>query len=232
MENNILLLEDDTTLSKEIISFFNQHQIQCEHVSDGIEFLKIFNIKQYSIFILDINVPRINGVEILKEIRKNDKETPVLMLTAYSEIEDKQAAFDAGADDYLAKPFHLNELLMRIKSLAKRVPFKKNDITNIINIEDLEINLNNKTVKRKNLNIDLTPKEYKLLISLANADGKIVSKKEISEYVWNTQLNTNMNTIEVYINFLRKKIDKDFDVKLIHTRSGFGYYLGVQHAAI
>ena len=114
MENNILLLEDDSILSKEIISYLNQHQIQCDHVSDGIEFLKIFNTKHYSIFILDINVPRINGVEILKEIRKNDKETPVLMLTAYSEIEDKQAAFDAGADDYLAKPFHLNELLMRI----------------------------------------------------------------------------------------------------------------------
>jgi DNA-binding response OmpR family regulator len=169
-------------------------------------------------------VPGVNGLEVCSLVRSKDKSTPIIMLTAFGQIEDKVEAFNKGADDYLVKPFHFDELFIRINSLMRRNQ-KPQHSDEIIRVEDLEINVSEMRVSRADTEINLTPKEYQLLLLLARAKGKPVSKPSISDNVWDLNFETGTNTIEVYINFLRKKIDRNFDVKLIHTRPGFGYYL-------
>jgi DNA-binding response OmpR family regulator len=221
---NILLLEDDFKLSSEIKVFLNEKNFGCDAVFDGNLFLKQFKTAVYDLFILDINVPGVNGLEVCKIIRDADKSTPIIMLTAFGQIEDKVEAFNNGADDYLVKPFHFDELYIRINSLMRRNQNPQLS-DEVITIEDLQINVSDLKVIRSDRKINLTPKEYQLLLLLAKAKGKPVSKQTISDIVWDLNFETGTNTIEVYINFLRKKIDKNFDVKLIHTRPGFGYYL-------
>jgi DNA-binding response OmpR family regulator len=221
---NILLLEDDFKLSSEIKLFLHDKHFNCDAVYDGNLFLKQFANATYNLFILDINVPGLNGLEVCSLIRRTDKTTPVLMLTAFGQIEDKVDAFNKGADDYLVKPFHFDELYIRINSLLRRNHNPQHN-DEIITIEDLQINVSDMKVTRNGIEIYLTPKEYKLLLLLAKAKGKPVSKQHISDIVWDLNFETGTNTIEVYINFLRKKIDLNHDRKLIHTRPGFGYYL-------
>lgn len=220
----ILLLEDDSILSNEIKDFFQSKDIIIETVFDGDIFFKQIKNNQYDIYLLDINVPKINGLDVCKEIRLTDKVTPILMLTAFGEIEDKIEAFQLGADDYLVKPFHLEELYFRSLSLFRRKESPQNN-DEMYQIGDLTINGIEKTVTRDNENIHLTPKEFKLLVILSNANGRVLSKQQIADKLWDYHIETNQNTIEVYINFLRAKIDKKFDKKLIHTKIGFGYYL-------
>lgn len=150
------------------------------------------------------------------------------MISAYGDLSDKKDAFNRLADDYLVKPFQFEELLMRMNSLIRRRSSDKNVSEKIITIEDLKINKTEQKVFRKGKEIILKVKEFQLLLLLAENPGKTFSKQQISEMVWQHNFNTNTNTVEVYINFLRKKIDKGFDVKLIHTRSGFGYFLNPQ----
>ena len=220
----ILLLEDDFKLSTEIRFFLTGKQIESDVVYDGSILMKQLQTDDYDLYILDINVPGINGLEVCSQIRKADKSTPILMLTAFGEVEDKVEAFGRGADDYLVKPFHFDELLVRIQSLMRRQSKPQSDDV-IIKIEDLQINVSEMKVTRDENEIILSPKEYQLLLLLAQAKGRPVSKTTISEKVWDINFETGTNTIEVYINFIRKKIDKDFEQKLIHTRPGFGYYL-------
>jgi len=220
----ILLLEDDPILSKEIIEFLSAHDIKCDGVFDGEIFFRQLKMEQYQMFLLDINVPKLNGLDVCRNIRESDKTTPILMLTAYGDLTDKMDAFQLGADDYLVKPFHLEELHIRILSVLRRSITPQNS-DDIITIEDLIINTSASTVKREDTIIELTQKEYQLLVLLAKAKGRVLSKQSISEQLWDVHFDTNLNTIEVYINFLRKKIDRNFEQKLIHTRPGFGYYL-------
>ncbi|MEY4937933.1 MAG: Transcriptional activator protein CopR [Bacteroidota bacterium] len=220
----ILLLEDDFTLSKEIKSFFLSKSMYCDPVFDGLLLLKQYHAEQYDLVILDINVPGINGLEVCETIRFEDKKIPILMLTAFGEIEDKLMAFKNGADDYLVKPFHLEELLARVNALLRRKEIPQND-SEVLIINDLEIFISEMKVKRANELIKLTPKEFKLLTILAYAKGRVLSKQDIADKLWDYHIETNQNTIEVYINFLRKKIDKEHAVKLIHTKVGYGYYL-------
>ncbi len=221
-----LLLEDDIILSKEIISFLKSMNIDCDAVFDGEVFFRQQKLDSYDIFLLDINVPKLNGLDVCKKIRTTDTATPILMLTAYRDIQDKMDAFTIGADDYLVKPFHFDELYIRILALLRRssAPQEKKDV---IIIKDLEINTKELKVKRNGQVIELTPKEYQLLLILAKANGRVLSKQAISEQIWDVHFDSNLNTIEVYINFIRKKIDKDHAEKLILTRSGFGYFLNV-----
>lgn len=223
----ILLLEDDFTLSKEISAFFTSKEFECVPYYDGSLLLKKYFPYEYDLIILDINVPGINGIDVCKGIREIDKKTPIIMLTAFSEIEDKLSSFENGADDYLVKPFHFEELHARVQSLLRRKDVPQ-QIDNKITIKDLEIFEEEMKVFRAGEEIKLTPKEFKLILILAHAKGKVISKQFIAEKLWDYHIETNQNTIEVYINFLRKKIDKDHDIKLLRTKVGYGYYLSDQ----
>jgi DNA-binding response OmpR family regulator len=161
---------------------------------------------------------------LCKEFRQVNKTVPIIMLTALGQIQDKVDAFNLGADDYLVKPFHFDELFARVRVFLKRADMPKVDAEKIV-VGDLEIDIEHKTVVRGGKNINLTAKEFALLVLLAKSGGKVISKNEILEKVWDLSFDTGTNTIEVYISFLRNKIDKPFEQKLIHTKPGFGYYV-------
>ena len=223
----VLVLEDDLILSNEVVTYLKSMHIDCDAVFDGELFFRQINNTTYDLYILDINVPKLNGLDVCKKVRETDKKTPILMLTAYREIQDKLDAFTFGADDYLVKPFHFDELYVRLLSLHRRSTTKQED-HQIIKIKDLEIDLDESKVKRNQEVIELTPKEFQLLVILAKAKGRTLSKNAIAEQIWDVHFESNLNTIEVYINFLRKKIDKNFEEKLILTRPGFGYYINIE----
>ncbi|MBI3235047.1 MAG: response regulator transcription factor [Bacteroidetes bacterium] len=227
--NKILLLEDDVILSKEINEFLTNNQFECDAVFDGSLVLKQCKLKNYDMAILDINVPGLNGIEVCKQLRATNDQILILMLTAFGEVEDKVTAFNNGADDYLVKPFHFDELLVRVISLLRRkaVPQSPKDV---IKIADLLIDNDEVKVTRNGVEINLSPKEFKLINILAKANGRVLSKKQIADQLWDYHIETNQNTIEVYINFLRKKIDKEFTKKLINTKVGYGYYLKDEEA--
>lgn len=225
MKLNILLLEDDHKLANEIKQYFISKNSDCNIAYDGQAVFKLLAESKYDIFILDINVPLINGLEVCRRVRQDDKSTPILMLTAFGDVNDKVEALNTGADDYLVKPFHFDELTARINALIRRSGQQQTDPDDLIVVDDLTINSSQMTVTRAGRSIELTPKEFRLLELLARAKGRPVSKQTISEQVWDINFDTGTNTIQVYINFLRNKIDKGHDEKLIHTRPGFGYYL-------
>jgi DNA-binding response OmpR family regulator len=221
---NIMLLEDDVKMASEIRLFLNNQGYTCDVVNDGALFFQQAELSAYDLYILDINVPSVNGIDVCIRIRETDSTTPILMLTAYSAVEDKVKALECGADDYLVKPFHLDELLARIKALQRRSTTPQHK-KSVISVADLVINTTERRVSRNGTEIILTPKEYSLLELLAGAKGQTISKQAIAEKVWGLDFETGTNTIEVYINFLRNKIDKGFNTPLIHTRPGYGYYL-------
>ena len=227
MSYKILLLEDDPKLAKEINQYFTSKGYDCETAFDGLLLLRQRKLSNYDIYILDINVPALNGLQVCRQIRDEDKNTPILMLTAFGDVSDKVEALFLGADDYMVKPFHFDELFARVSALLRRSGRPQSEKEESVLIEDRQINPLQMTVTRAGKKIDLTPKEFKLLELLAKAKGRPVSKQTISEQVWDINFDTGTNTIEVYINFLRNKIDKGHEVKLIHTRPGFGYFLKV-----
>ncbi len=220
----VLILEDDPVLSNEIKEFLDAKGMECDTAFDGEIFFKAVRSKPYDIFVLDINVPKINGLEVCRQIRETERQTPIMMITAYGQIDDKLEAFNLGADDYLVKPFHLQELHARLQALYRRRGIPQT-LQTLVKVSDLTINLDEKSVKRDGVNIVLTPKEFKLLLMLAEANGRVLSKQHIADHLWDYNIETSPNTIEVYINFLRNKVDKNFKSKLIHTKVGFGYYL-------
>jgi DNA-binding response OmpR family regulator len=225
MKLNILLLEDDPKLANEIKLYFIAKKYTCDLAYDGQAVFTLIPANKYDIMILDINVPSVSGLEVCRRVRLEDRSTPILMLTAFGDVNDKVEALNIGADDYLVKPFHFDELTARINALIRRSGQQQTDPDDLIVIDDLTINSSQMTVSRSGSIIDLTPKEFRLLELLARSKGRPVSKQTISEQVWDINFDTGTNTIEVYINFLRNKIDKGHDDKLIHTRPGFGYYL-------
>ncbi len=221
----ILLLEDDLILSAELGKFLENNNFEVKKVYDGTMFLAEIVRASYDMYLLDINVPAISGLDICTAVREQDEQTPIIMISAYGDLEDKKEAFNRLADDYLVKPFQFEELLLRIQSLIRRKNTAETGTDEVIYVADLSINKTEQKVFRAGREITLTVKEFQLLLLLAENVGRTFSKRQISEQVWQHNFNTNTNTVEVYINFLRKKIDKDFDQKLIHTRSGFGYFL-------
>jgi two-component system copper resistance phosphate regulon response regulator CusR len=219
----ILLAEDESTLANIIQEELTRGGYKLDIASDGLKASKLFIEHDYSLVLLDINLPGKNGLVLCKEFRKANKKIPIIMLTAIGEIHDKVAAFDIGADDYLVKPFHFDELFARIKVLLKRADL--GDVADKIVYQDLEIDFRNKAVSRQGIVIGLTAKEFTLLSLLAKNPERVISKQEILEKVWDLSFDTGTNTIEVYISFLRNKIDKPFSTKLIHTKPGFGYFI-------
>lgn len=176
----------------------------------------------YNLIILDINIPLINGYDLCKEIRKSNKNVPIIMLTALGTPDNKITGFDAGADDYVLKPFEFRELLARVNVFLRRsgtTPKQEKLI-----LADLVMDISSRTVTRAGKRIDLTAKEYALLKLFLTNKGKILPREHIIEKVWGIDFDPGTNVIDVYVNYLRRKIDKDFTPKLIHTKFGFGFY--------
>ncbi len=192
--------------------------------SDGLSGLRLAQQSDYDVIVSDITMPGMSGLELCRKLREQGLATPILLLTALSHTDDKIIGFDAGADDYLAKPFEFRELLARVKALARR-PAPNLKTENILRFHDLEQDLDAKTVRRAGKEIMLTPREFALLEFLLRNPGKVLSKTEIAEKVWDVDFDTGTNVIEVYMNYLRNKMDKGFDQKLIHTQFGQGYIL-------
>ena len=222
----LLLIEDDRSISQNLADFLSQEGFQIQCVFTGNEALSVLGSGSFDLLILDVNLPDFDGYHICQEFRKRNIQTPILMLTAYDELEDKMKGFEMGADDYLTKPFFMVEVLARIKSLLKRAN-KQTEQPSLIWVEDLSIDVSTNSVFRAKQDINLTPREFNLLLMLVKAKGKMVTKKELNKQIWGGSLDEHNNTIEVYINFLRKKIDKPFSKQLIKTKIGFGYYLDI-----
>lgn len=221
----ILIVEDEKKIADSLKKGLEELGYEISVAYDGTIGEKLFHQQPFDLIILDINLPGINGIELCKRIRQHNKTVPILMLTTFGSVPDKVEGFDAGADDYMVKPFSFAELVVRIKALLKRSTGEQAGAGNILTIADLEMNLDTKQVTRSGKTINLTAKEFHLLEYLLKNKKRVVSRAAIGEHVWNIDFDTNTNTIEVYINYLRKKVDRDFPVKLIHTQVGFGYII-------
>ena len=192
---------------------------------DGILGYHLFNAHDFNLIILDINLPGMNGYELCKAIRLKDQHIPVLMLTSMIALNDKIEGYDSGADDYMVKPFEFKELLFKIRALLKRTMNQSLPVGNILKASDLEMNLDSKEVRRDDKIINLTTKEFQLLEYLLRNKNKVVSRVDIAISVWDVDFETNTNVIDVYISYLRNKVDKHYDHKLIQTHVGMGYIL-------
>ncbi|MDQ3291841.1 MAG: response regulator transcription factor [Bacteroidota bacterium] len=219
----ILLIEDEPKVASFIKKGLEEQAYDVEQAYDGFFGKRLALEKEYDLIILDVILPQVNGLEVCKAIRQHNSSVSILMLTALGNTTDKIEGLDAGADDYLVKPFEFQELLARIRALTRR----KNDLPSgeVLRIADLELDMVRKTVTRNNQPITLTAREFALLSYLLRNKGRVVSRVDIIENVWETSFDTGSNVIDVYINFLRKKVDKDHTVKLIHTLVGMGYVI-------
>jgi DNA-binding response OmpR family regulator len=198
------------------------HEVKLAY--DGQLGLRFATKEAFDMMIFDVIVPGMNGLELCKEVRKQGIATPILMLTALGTTEDKVSGLDSGADDYLVKPFEFQELLARIRSLSRR-SLGAAEVSNKLVYHDLELDLDKKQAVRSGKSIALTAKEFSLLEYLMRNRERVVSRVQISDNVWDIHFDTGTNVVDVYMNLLRKKVDKDFDTKLIQTRIGHGYVL-------
>jgi two-component system copper resistance phosphate regulon response regulator CusR len=220
----ILLVEDEKKTVQYIKKGLEENGYEIDTAEDGLEGKKLAFANHYNLVITDVIMPGINGRELCKQLRAGQIDTPILMLTALGETDDVVEGLDSGADDYLAKPFEFKELLARIRALTKRQPkFPAND--HQLRIADLLLDLNKKVVFREGKKIELTSKEFSLLEYFLRNKNRVISRAELSKNVWNVDFDTGTNMVEVYVNYLRKKIDRDFEKKLIHTQFGMGYIL-------
>jgi two-component system copper resistance phosphate regulon response regulator CusR len=220
----ILVVEDEPKTLHAIQQGLEESQFEVDIAYDGLIAKRLALKTAYSLIITDVILPGLNGFELVRELRQSGLATPVLMLTALGETEDKISGFDAGADQYLTKPFQFAELLARVRSLTKRGTMVSMTAQKL-RFAGLEMNLDAKSVSRDGQPIDLTAREFALLEYLLRNQGRVLSKPDIAEHVWDLNFDTGTNVVEVYINYLRKKIDKDFPQKLIHTQFGMGYVL-------
>jgi len=224
----ILIVEDNPTLNRNILEALSAENIKGESVFDGLIAERLLMRDTFDCIIMDINLPGKNGFDLCKDFRKYNNDAPVLMLTAFGDLEDKVKGFDCGADDYLTKPFFMRELLLRVNSLVKRSHGKVPKHNMPIVVDDIAIYTPQKKVIRGGKEIALTPREYQILLKLCEHKGEIVSKNELIKEIWGTYVNVNTNTIEVYVNFLRNKIDKPFNKNNIKTKVGYGYYIDLE----
>ena len=221
----ILIVEDEKRVADLLKIGLEENGYQTMVAYDGAMGLRLFQSNSFQLVISDIILPKLDGFELCKEIRKVNERIPILMLTALGSADDKLEGFDAGADDYMVKPFDFRELNARVKVLLKRNAETVVRPPEQITYADLSVNLNLREVTRNNIAIKLSPKEYNLLLYMLENAEKVITSVEIAEKVWNTHFDTGTNFIDVYINYLRKKIDKDFGKKLIHTKPGVGFIL-------
>lgn len=219
----ILLVEDE----QKVAAFIKQgleelnHTVDLAH--DGVKGKKLSVENEYDLIVLDVMLPKKSGIEVCQEIRKFNKTVPIMLLTALGTTDDKVNGLEAGADDYLVKPFHFKEFLARVKALTRR----KNEFSedDILKFCDIELNNVTKEVHRAGNLIKLTAREFALLEFMIKNKGKVLSRADIAEYVWDINFETGTNVVDVYMNYLRNKIDKGYDKKLIHTIVGMGYVM-------
>jgi DNA-binding response OmpR family regulator len=220
----ILLVEDEPKVAAFIRKGLEVQGYTIEVAVDGQKGKTVFKSQPFDLVILDVNLPFLNGFELCKLIREENTQIPILMLTALGTTGNKLTGFEAGADDYLVKPFEFLELLARVKALVKRSVRTGVEDT-ILQVADLQLDLRGKVARRKGKEIELTAREYMLLEFLMRNQGRVLSRIDLAEHVWEINFDTGTNIIDVYVNYLRKKIDKDADTKLIHTVIGMGYMM-------
>lgn len=220
----VLLIEDEVNVASFIQRGLTEAGYEVTVAMDGVSGLSIATTHEFTVILLDVMLPGMNGLELCRKLRLINQQVPVLMLTALGSTENIVTGLDTGADDYLVKPFKLVELLARIRSLTRRQPQQPADSTLLV-IDDLVVDVNAKTVKRNFKPIALTATEYRLLEFMMRNQRKVLSRVEILEQVWGIDFNMGTNVVDVYVNYLRKKIDKGFNTKLIHTVIGMGYIM-------
>jgi len=220
----VLVVEDEPKLASFVKKGLEEQKCEVDLAYDGRAGRTLALSRSYDVIVLDINLPKLGGLNLARAIRDKQVQTPILMLTALGSVDDKLAGFEAGADDYLVKPFEFRELMARLRALHKRSAEGAISVR-LLRVADLELNLNEKIARRGGKRIDLTAKEFGLLEYLMRNRGRVVSRVDIAEKVWDIHFDTRTNVIDVYVNFLRKKVDKDFPTKLIHTVIGMGYMM-------
>lgn len=220
----ILVVEDERDLNRVISKRLESEGYSVDRCFDGEEALDFIDVGEFDAIIMDIMMPRINGIEVLKQMRSRNNTTPVLLLTARDGIGDRVNGLDAGADDYLIKPFAFEELLARIRVMTRKA---SGNSTNVFSAADLTMDLNSHTVVRGDVNINLSAKEFEILEYLLRNKGIVLSREKIESHVWNFDYSGGTNVVDVYIRYLRKKIDDEFEPKLIHTVRGCGYVLRI-----
>lgn len=224
-ERKILIVEDEKKIATILKKGLTENGYHVDLAFDGLIGKRLFDSNEYDLVILDINLPGMNGYDLCKAIRNTNQQIPVIMLTAMNTTEDKIEGFDTGTDDYMIKPFEFKELLVRIRALLKRTMNQQLPTGNILKVADLEMNLDTKEVKRAEQQITLTAKEFQLLEYFMRNRNRVLSRADIAERVWEIDFDTQTNVIDVYVNYLRNKIDKKFDTRLIHTQVGMGYIM-------
>jgi two-component system copper resistance phosphate regulon response regulator CusR len=220
----ILLIEDEVKTAQSLRQGLEEHAYTVDLANDGLRGLELATKIHYDVIVSDVLMPGITGLEMCRRLRERQLQTPVLLLTALGETDDKVSGLEAGADDYLTKPFEFREFLARIKALTRRRQADQKT-THLLRFAGLEMDLEAKTVRRDGKVLILTPREFSLLEYMMQHPGKVLSKMELAEKVWDHNFDTGTNVIEVYVNYLRNKVDKGFNQKLIHTQFGQGYVL-------
>jgi DNA-binding response OmpR family regulator len=221
---HLLVVEDEAKVALFIRKGLETQSFSVTVAANGREGKRLIGAERFDLVILDVNLPGISGLELAQYIRTRNAHLPILMLTALDSTTDKLLGFEAGADDYLAKPFDFLELVARVRALLRRSA-PPEDMAAVLRLADLELDLRQKVARRSGRTIDLTAREFSLLEYLLRNQGRVVSRVDIAEQVWDIGFDTGTNVIDVYVNYLRNKIDKDAPVKLIHTVVGFGYVL-------
>ncbi|MEP7268014.1 MAG: response regulator transcription factor [Saprospiraceae bacterium] len=221
---NVLLIEDEPKTSSFLKAFLEENNIYCKICQDVDDALNVLLKDHFDIIVTDIIMPGKSGLELVKTIRERKIKSPVLVISALGETEHKVQGLNVGADDYLPKPFDLNEFLARISALYRRSKMS-NLSTEKLQFKDLELNLSSMEVIREGNSIVLSPKEFNLLAYLVRNQGRVVPKSELLEQVWNLGNGINTNVVEVYINYVRKKVDKNYPIKYLHTLHGIGYVI-------
>ena len=225
----ILVVEDEKKINDVIVKTLKKEKYGVDSCFDGEEALDYIFSVEYDIILLDIMLPKKDGFEVLKSMRKKGIKTPVLFLTARDQIEDRVRGLDLGADDYLVKPFAFEELLARIRVVLRKNSGSGEDSGNVLKIANLTVDCNKHEVFRDDVSIKLSAKEFSILEYMMRNKGRVVSKEKIEEHVWDFDYAGGSNIVEVYIKFLRKKVDNDFSPKLIHTIRRVGYILKVEN---
>jgi heavy metal response regulator len=218
----VLVVEDEKKVASFLKRGLEEEHYAVDLAYDGEEALDMVEVYDYDLVLLDIMLPRIDGMTVLRQIREKENLVPILMLTAKDSVENIVEGLDAGCDDYLTKPFAFGELLARVRALLRRDREAK---ASVLEIADLRLSLPTHEATRGEKKIDLTAKEYALLEYFMRNPNRVLTRTMISEHVWDYHFDTDTNVIDVYVNFLRKKIDRDFNVKLVHTIRGVGYMM-------